>query len=36
MIGMRTILDVATEAMRLASMKIGIPTKLVQREFEGM
>ncbi|HYI96520.1 MAG TPA: 50S ribosomal protein L16 [Bryobacteraceae bacterium] len=29
-------LDVATEAMRLASMKIGIPTKLVQREFEGM
>ena len=29
-------LATATEAMRLASMKIGIPTKLVQREFEGM
>jgi large subunit ribosomal protein L16 len=29
-------LETATEAMRLASMKIGIPTKLVQREFEGM
>lgn len=29
-------LDIATEAMRLASMKIGIPTKLVRREFEGM
>jgi large subunit ribosomal protein L16 len=29
-------LDIAKEAMRLASMKIGIPTKLIQREFEGM
>ena len=29
-------LDVATEAMRLAAMKLAIPTKLVRREFEGM
>ena len=29
-------LDVATEAMRLASQKLSIPTKLVRREFEGM
>jgi large subunit ribosomal protein L16 len=29
-------LDIATEAMRLASQKLSIPTKLVQREFEGM
>jgi len=29
-------LDIATEAMRLASQKLSIPTKLVRREFEGM
>lgn len=29
-------LDIATEAMRLAAMKLSIPTKLVRREFEGM
>ena len=29
-------LDIATEAMRLASQKLSIPTKLVTREFEGM
>ena len=29
-------LDIATEAMRLAAMKLAIPTKLVRREFEGM
>ena len=28
--------DVATEAMRLAASKIGIPTKLVTRETEGV
>jgi large subunit ribosomal protein L16 len=28
--------DIATEAMRLAAMKLSVPTKMVQREFEGM
>jgi len=29
-------LDVATEAMRLAASKIGIPTRLITRESEGV
>ncbi len=28
-------LEIATEAMRLASAKLSVPTKLVTREFEG-
>jgi large subunit ribosomal protein L16 len=28
--------DIAAEAMRLAAMKLAIPTKMVTREFEGM
>ena len=28
--------EIATEAMRLAAMKLAIPTKMVRREFEGM
>ena len=29
-------LDIATEAMRLAASKIGLPTKLITRESEGV
>jgi len=29
-------LDVATEAMRLAASKIGLPTRLITRESEGV
>jgi len=32
MIGMRTILDVAEEAMRLAAQKLPLPCKMVARE----